>query len=105
MVQYQINKGVDKPIEFKGLKGQYVYFMMGGVLGTAFLTMFLSILDLPMIIVIPFAIIGFLGSIFFSYRYNNKYGRWGLDWFRIGRKQPKFIVRSTGNFRKMLEHK
>ena len=28
---YQINKGINKPIEFKGLKAQYIWYLGGGL--------------------------------------------------------------------------
>jgi hypothetical protein len=28
---YQINKGINKPIEFKGLKAQYIWYLCGGL--------------------------------------------------------------------------
>jgi hypothetical protein len=30
---YTINKGINKPLEFKGLKAQYVLYVAGGVVG------------------------------------------------------------------------
>ena len=29
---YTINKGINKPIEFKGLKAQYIWYLGGGLL-------------------------------------------------------------------------
>ena len=29
---YKINKGINKPIEFKGLKAQYIWYLGGGLL-------------------------------------------------------------------------
>ena len=34
---YKINKGINKPIEFKGLKAQYIWFLAGGILLLMFL--------------------------------------------------------------------
>ncbi len=31
MALYQINKGINKPIEFKGLKAQYIGYLAGGL--------------------------------------------------------------------------
>ncbi|MBD0288989.1 MAG: DUF4133 domain-containing protein, partial [Flavisolibacter sp.] len=28
---YQINKGINKPIEFKGFKAQYIWYLGGGL--------------------------------------------------------------------------
>mgnify|MGYP003642634517 CR=1 FL=1 len=31
MIKYTINKGINKPIEFKGLKGQYIGYLAAGL--------------------------------------------------------------------------
>ena len=28
---YKINKGINKPVEFKGLKAQYIWYLAGGL--------------------------------------------------------------------------
>jgi hypothetical protein len=30
-IGYQINKGVNRPIEFRGLKAQYIYYLGSGL--------------------------------------------------------------------------
>ena len=30
---YGINKGINKPIEFRGLKAQYIWYLAGGLVG------------------------------------------------------------------------
>src|ERR1700761_2901113 len=31
--EYRINKGVNRPIEFRGLKAQYIWWLAGGIVG------------------------------------------------------------------------
>ena len=44
MAEYFINKGVNKPAEFKGLQSQYLFIFAGGLLGTfvVFIVMYLA---------------------------------------------------------------
>ena len=44
MAEYFINKGVNKPAEFKGLQSQYLFIFAGGLLGTfvVFIIMYLA---------------------------------------------------------------
>ncbi|MBS9767647.1 MAG: DUF4133 domain-containing protein [Flavobacteriaceae bacterium] len=32
--EYEVYKGLQKPLVFKGVKGKFIYWMAGGVLGT-----------------------------------------------------------------------
>lgn len=75
---YTINKGINKPIEFKGLKAQYIWYL-GGVL------LFLLILFAVLYIcgVSPFicvALISLLGTLLclYIYKLSHTYGEHGL---------------------------
>src|SRR5690554_1875377 len=41
MSNYNINKGIGRTVEFKGLKAQYLFIFAGGLLGVLILTMIL----------------------------------------------------------------
>ncbi len=40
-MNYDINKGIGRTVEFKGLKAQYLFIFAGGLLGTLILVMIL----------------------------------------------------------------
>ena len=44
MAEYGINKGVDRDVEFKGLRAQYLFIFAGGLLGVfiLFVAMYLA---------------------------------------------------------------
>lgn len=75
---YNINKGINKPIEFKGIKAQYLMYLAAGlvILMLAFSIMFVS--GVP--IYICMAIVGILGYLLFSKvnKYSHQYGEFGL---------------------------
>jgi hypothetical protein len=78
MPVYQINKGINKPIEFKGLKAQYIGYLAGGLVSLLILFAVLYLFGMPVYICI--ATISGLGSLLFYqvFRMSHKYGQYGL---------------------------
>jgi len=54
---YQINKGINKPIEFKGLKAQYIWYLGGGlvVLMIIFAIVYIAGINIFICLIIIFA--------------------------------------------------
>ena len=75
---YQINKGINKPIEFKGLKAQYIWYLGGGLIGLLILFAILYISGLNAIICLIVVVI--LGTVLFIHvqKLSNKYGKHGM---------------------------
>ena len=75
---YQINKGINKAIEFRGLKAQYIGYLAGGLVSLMILFAVLYISGLPVMICLPLILT--LGTLLFMlvYRYSHKYGQYGL---------------------------
>lgn len=78
MPVYHINKGINKPIEFKGLKAQYIGYLAGGLVALLILFAVMYISGLPVYACI--VVIALLGSgLFFQvYKLSHKYGQYGL---------------------------
>lgn len=88
---YQINKGINQSIEFKGLKAQYIWYLGGGVVSLMIVFAVLYIVGIPSLICIGF--IGISGTILVVkiYKMSNTYGEHGMM-KAIARKQiPKNI--------------
>ena len=75
---YKINKGINKPIEFKGLKAQYIAYLAAGLITLLVLFAILYIAGVNMFICL-FLIVT-LGVILFMsvYGMSDKYGQYGL---------------------------
>ncbi len=75
---YNINKGINKPIEFKGLKAQYIWYLGGGlvVLLIVFAVLYLCSVNMYLCLVV----IAIMGTALFVkvYALSNKYGEYGL---------------------------
>jgi hypothetical protein len=78
MALYQINKGINKPIEFKGLKAQYIGYLAAGLVFLLIGFAVLYILGTPVFVCI--IVVALLGSLLFYqvFRLSHKYGEHGL---------------------------
>jgi hypothetical protein len=97
---YQINKGINQSIEFRGLKAQYIWYLGGGVIVLMILFAILYIAGVP-----SFACIGIIGSsgagwVVKIYKMSHKYGAYGLMKALAKQQVPKAIrVRSREVFK------
>lgn len=75
---YQINKGINKPIEFKGLKAQYIGYLAGGLVALLILFAIMYLIGLAVYLCI--LIITGLGSALFYkvFGLSHRYGEHGL---------------------------
>lgn len=90
-LQYRINKGVSKPIVFKGLKAQYIAYLAIGLVCLLILFAILYISGLDLIILLPLII--FLGgALFFTvYKLSKRFGEHGLMKYFAKSGIPKYI--------------
>ena len=88
---YRINKGINKPIEFKGLKAQYIGYLAGGLVVLLVLFAILYIIGINMFICL--GLIGSLGTWLFLhvFQLSNRYGQYGLMKRAAKRKIP-FVI-------------
>ena len=75
---YKINKAINKPVEFRGLKAQYIWYLGGGLVILLILFALLYIIGVNTFFCV--ALIGVLGTILFTWVYgiSNKYGEHGM---------------------------
>lgn len=90
-LQYIINKGVNKPIVFKGLKAQYIAYLAIGLVCLLILFATLYISGLELLILLPL-IISLGGVLFFTvYKLSRRFGEHGLMKFFAKRGIPNYI--------------
>ena len=98
---YTINKGINKPVEFRGFKAQYIWYLGGGLLILLILFAVLYICGVH-----PFVCLGIIlisGACLFIYvgRLSSKYGKYGLMKKMAKKGVPKVIKsRSRSVFQK-----
>lgn len=88
---YNINKGINKPIEFKGLKAQYIAYLAIGLIGLLILFAVLYIIGVNMFVCLGLTAILGTGLFMFVYRMSDKYGQHGLLKKMASRSIPEFI--------------
>lgn len=88
---YHINKGVNRSIEFKGLKAQYIWYLAGGLLALLILYAILYIIGLNSFICI--GIIVTAATFLFSYvfKLSRKYGEHGMMKSMARRNIPRIV--------------
>jgi len=88
---YRINKHINKPIEFRGLKAQYIWWLAAGmiVLLLIFSTMYIA--GLNAFICVGFALC--VGGVWIAYVYriSNQYGEYGMMKKIARRKTPRVV--------------
>ena len=88
---YTINKGVNKPLEFRGLKAQYIAYLAIGLVLLLLSFSAFYLLGVSMMICLPLILV--CGSIlFFSvFRLSHKYGQYGLLKKAARKRTPQTI--------------
>lgn len=89
---YNINKGINKPIEFKGLKAQYIGYLGAGLVLLLILFSILYITGVNMFICLGLIIA--LGTVLFMfiYKISNQYGQYGLMKRAARRSIPSHLL-------------
>ena len=88
---YSINKGINKPIEFRGLKAQYIGYLAGGLLVLLILFAVLYIGGVNTFICLGIIIIAGTGLFMHVYRLSHKYGQYGMMKTMAKRSIPTVI--------------
>lgn len=92
MSVYQINKGVSKPIVFKGLKAQYIAYLAIGLVVLLIGFAILYICGLSLWVILPL-IIGLGSALFFSvFRLSHRFGEHGLSKHFAKRQLPECLI-------------
>lgn len=95
MALYHINKGINKPIEFKGLKAQYIGYLSAGlvILLIGFAVLYLLHTPVTLCLVITAG----LGSLLFYqvFKLSRLYGEHGLMKKSAKRYLPRYVQFSS----------
>lgn len=86
---FEINKGLLKPLEFQGLRAQYIAFAIAGFVVAFILYMLIAFIN--SIVAIIMALIVAIISIGMAFYLNNKFGAKGLSLVIAKRGCTKYI--------------
>ncbi|HUC79473.1 MAG TPA: DUF4133 domain-containing protein [Flavisolibacter sp.] len=90
---YKINKGINKPVEFKGLKAQYIWYLGGGLVVLLILFAILYIMGVNTFLCLVLIVILATGLFAWVYRISNTYGEHGMM-KKVARKGVPTVVKS-----------
>lgn len=94
---YQVNKGINRPMEFKGLTAQYIWWLGGGVTILLFLFAVMYVLGAGMIPCVMFVLSSGTVLFWIVFRMSRRYGEHGLMKARAAKAIPKQLKGISAN--------
>ena len=88
---YKINKGINKSIEFKGLKAQYIWYLGAGIVALLLLFAILYMIGVNSYISIGVIVFAGAGVFVWVYKLSNTYGEHGMKKKMAARSIPKVV--------------
>lgn len=92
MAEYQINKGVGRQVEFKGLTAQYLFLFVGGLAGVFLLFVIMYMSGVSQTVCILFAIFAGTGIVWGTFYLNRTFGPHGLMKLWASKRHPRRII-------------
>ncbi len=91
-MEYEINRGIGRDVEFRGLTAQYLFLFAGGLGVIFFLFVVLYIAGVPLGVCIGFGVVSALLVVCLTFHLSRKYGRWGIMKLIAARRHPRRII-------------
>ncbi len=104
-MEYNVNKGIGKSVEFKGLKAQYLFIFAGGLLAVFIAFVILYMAGVDQWFCIGFGVIAASALVWLTFNLNAKYGEYGLMKLLAKRQHPRFLINRKNSRRFFLRQK
>jgi hypothetical protein len=104
-MEYSVNKGIGKSVEFKGLKSQYLFIFAGGLLAVFIVFVILYMAGVDQWFCIGFGVIAASTLVWLTFNLNAKYGEHGLMKLLAKRQHPRFLINRKDSRRFFLRQK
>lgn len=91
-MEYPINKGIGRSVEYQGLKAQYLFIFAGGLLALFVVFVIMYIAGISQWICIGFGITGASLLVWLTFNLNAKYGEHGLMKIGAVKYHPRYII-------------
>ncbi len=92
MADYPVNKGIGRAVEFKGLKAQYLFIFVGGLLALFVLFVILYMAGIDQWICIGFGVVSASILIWQTFALNARYGEHGLMKLGAAKSHPRYLL-------------
>jgi hypothetical protein len=91
-MEYMINKGIGKSVEFQGLKSQYLFIFAGGLLAVFIIFVVMFMAGVSQWICIGFGMIAASVLVWLTFSLNARYGEHGLMKVFARRQHPRYLL-------------
>jgi len=91
-MEYNMNKGIGKPAEFRGLQSQYLFIFVGGLLAVFVMYVILYMAGVNQWICILFGVGAATSLAWLTFTLNSKYGSHGLMKVQAKMRRPRYII-------------
>ena len=98
-MEHNINKGIGKSVEFKGLKSQYLFIFAGGLLAVFVVFVIMYMAGVDQWVCIGFGVIAASALIWLTFNLNAKYGEYGLMKVLAKRQHPRYLINRRNSSR------
>lgn len=92
MADYPVNKGIGRSVEFKGLKAQYLFIFVGGLLVLFVLFVILYMIGIDQWICIGFGGVSASVLVWQTFALNARYGEHGLMKLGATKSHPRYLL-------------
>lgn len=92
MADYPVNKGIGRSVEFKGLKAQYLFIFVGGLLALFVLFVILYMIGIDQWICIGFGVFSASVLVWQTFALNARYGEHGLMKLGATKSHPRYLL-------------
>ncbi|NEW81755.1 MAG: DUF4133 domain-containing protein [Mariniphaga sp.] len=91
-MEYNINKGIGKSVEFQGLKSQYLFIFAGGLLAVFIIFVVMFMAGVGQWICIGFGVVAASVLVWLTFSLNARYGEHGLMKLLARRQHPRYLI-------------
>ena len=89
---FEINKGIGRTVEFKGLKSQYLFIFAGGLLAVFILVVILYMFGVSQVLCLVLGVSGATVLVWQTFAMNRRYGEHGLMKRRAVSRHPRYLI-------------
>ena len=104
-MEYPVNKGAGNPVEFKGLKSQYLFVFAGGLVAVLLTVVVLYLAGVGQWICISFGTVSGGLLVWVVFRLNARYGEHGLMKLLAEKRHPRYLIHRKRIFRLFMKRK
>ena len=105
MAGWEINKGIGRSVEFKGLKAQYLFIFAGGLLAVFLVTVILYLCNVDQVLCLVMGVLGATVVVWQTFSMNSKYGEHGLMKRGAVRGHPRYLINRKTVFHIFLNNR